>query len=1007
MTDRDRAQHTGAGKSAGFRHDDWLYELCWLPSPAPPVARAYEPGGSWLVFADDGPVSRIVTNSLTARGDTVTVIGAEEGPDITEALDSLTSTATHRGVVYARALDAGPDDGPRGPVPCEETVCQEPVRLAQALHERQSAGTPPLWLISQGTQAVIDDTDVTSPSQAPLWGLGRTLATEAPGLRTRLVDLDATAASADALAAELTAPGEEDQIALRDGRRFHARLLGADRTTGLPHGTPVAATRQGRLSVHEPGLIEDLALLPAEPREPAGDDVLIKVSHAGLTYHDVLTALGLPPWDGEKEPDFGFECAGVVEGVGPDVTGLAVGDEVVAAVTGSLATHVHAKACVVTRVPSGLTAAEAVTIPSSFLSAYYALHTQARLKAGERVLIHTATGGVGTAALQIARWKGAEIYATAGSDRKRRLLERLGVRHISDSRSQGFAEDFRAEGAGEGMDVILNTLAGEAIRTNLSILAPHGRYVELTQRDIVENTPLPLGLLAGNRSLFTLDVWTMLRRSPERVAEVLDEIWDLVRQGVFEPLSAQEFEVSDVAEAFQHMARAQHSGRIVITFPASPARSSAHPVPTGARGDADGVLPIPADGTCLVTGGMGGLGRHLAHWLIDHGCTSLLLVGRSRLDDGGHEHLRRLEDQGAEVAYAALDIAEPGALGTLLTERDRAGKPPVRGVFHLAGVLGHVSLTDVGRSELAQILRPKTAGAWELHRSLDQLDLFVLFSSAASQISSPFRGGYAAGNAFLDALGHYRRARGLPATVVNWGFWDEAGMTARWEKENGRSSRPQGMSSFAPDEGLTVLEEILRAARPRATPLPTDWSRWARAYPDAARSPLLRELTGLRPGDTPTRPVPSDGHGQDRSARTGPARTDSAPVDDAPAERSPEDRDATAGPVPTRGRNDAPVPATDGRTTPAGSGSREAVEETVVRISADVLGTPPERLRGRRPLNKQGMDSLMATQLRNRLQREFDITLPITVLLKGASVTTITDRITAQADERRAASGGS
>ncbi|MGW6015193.1 SDR family NAD(P)-dependent oxidoreductase [Streptomyces sp. NPDC055210] len=996
MTVPDRAQPREAGESDGSRHDNWLHELRWLPSPPPPAGRASEPGGSWLIFADNGPVSRILTNSLVARGDTVTVIGAG---DVTEALDSLTATAAPRGIIYARALDAGRDTGPRGPAPCEEAVCQEPVQLAQALHERQDTSPPPLWLISQETQAVTGDTDVTSPSQAPLWGLGRTLATEAPGLRTRMVDLDSTAASADALTAELTAPGEEDQIALRDGRRFHARLLEAARTAGRPAGTAITPRRHQRLSVHEPGLIEDLEMIPAEPCEPAGDEVLITVSHAGLTYHDVLTSLGLPPWDGEKEPDFGFECAGVVEAVGPEVTGLAIGDEVVAAVTGSLATHVRAKARVVTRVPAGLTAAQAVTIPSSFLSAYYALHTQARLKAGERVLVHTATGGVGMAALQIARWKGAEIYATAGSERKRRLLERLGVRHISDSRSRRFAEDFRADGAEEGMDVILNTLAGEAIRTNLSLLAPHGRYVELTQRDIMANTPLPFGLLADNRSLFTLDVWTMLRRDPERVADVLDEIWDLVRDGVFEPLSAEEFELSDITAAFQHMARAQHSGRIVITFPATSAESSPDPVPADAHSASDGALPLRADATYLVTGGMGGLGRHLAHWLIDHGCTSLLLTGRSQLDDAGHEHLRGLKDRGAEAAYVALDVAEPGALDTLLAERDRAGKPPLRGVFHLAGVLGHVPLTEVERTQLSQILRPKTAGAWELHRSLDEVDLFVLFSSAASQISSPFRGAYAAGNAFLDALGHYRRARGLPATVVNWGFWDEAGMTARWEQDNGRSSRPQGMSSFTPGEGLTVLEEILRAARPQATPLPTDWPRWAQAYPDAARAPLLRELTGARPEDTASQSLPPVKPDQSGSTLPGPVGPDPAHVDDTTIDRATSDRDTTAGSASTRGQNAGPAPATDGQAAPPALRSREAVEKTVVRISADVLGTPPERIRSRRPLNKQGMDSLMATQLRNRLQREFGTTLPITMLLRGASIAAIADRITPQGGE--------
>ncbi|MFD3880771.1 SDR family NAD(P)-dependent oxidoreductase [Streptomyces microflavus] len=988
MTDR---KHTGpeeAAEAKASSHDDWLHELRWLPSPAPPADHASAPGGSWLLFADGGPISRIVTNSLIARGDAVTVINGTEDADITEALDSLSSAADHQGIIYARALDAGSDTGPRGPVPCQAAVCEAPVRLAQALHEHQTARTPPLWLISQGTQAVCGDTDVTSPSQAPLWGLGRTLTTETPGLRTRLVDLDATAASADALAAELTTPGEEDQIALREGRRFHARLVRATRAVDRSHDASPATMQPGRLSVQEPGLIEDLTMIPVKPREPVGDEVLIRVSHAGLTYHDVLTSLGLPPWNGEKEPDFGFECAGRIEAVGPDVTGLAVGDEVVAAVTGSLATHVRARACVVTPVPDGLSAGQAVTVPSSFLSAYYALHTQAHLTAGDRVLVHTATGGVGMAALQIARWKGAEVYATAGSEQKRDLLQRLGIQHIADSRSLDFAKKFRADGAGNGMDVILNTLAGEAIRTNLSLLAPHGRYVELTQRDIVENTPLPLGLLADNKSFFSIDVWTMLRQDPERVAKVLDEIWDLVRRGILEPLSAEEFELHDVANAFQHMARAQHTGRIVIRFPASPTTSSHIPSSADAPAEAVGTPPLRPDATYLVTGGMGGLGRHLAHWLVDRGCTRLLLVGRSELDDDGREHLRRLESRGADATYTALDVAQPGALKALLDLRERYSEPPVRGVFHLAGVLGHVPLTDVGRTELAEILRPKTAGAWELHSALGKTELFVLFSSAASQISSPFRGCYAAGNAFLDALGHYRRARGLPATVINWGFWEEAGMTARWEEENERSSRPQGMSSFTPAEGMTVLEEILRADRPQTTPLPTDWPQWARAYPDAVSSPLLRELTATHPTNTPAPPTPPEMRSLSQPA---PPRKQPAVSGNDEAVQPPADSPGTDSQrLPAHGSRDS--------STPADSVNRETLEGAITKIAADVLGTPHERIRSKRPLLKQGMDSLMAAQLRNRLQREFDVKLPITMLLKGATVVTIADQIAAPAN---------
>ncbi|MET9565792.1 type I polyketide synthase [Streptomyces tauricus] len=977
-------------------HDDardtWLHTLTWdqAPLPAPGTSTA-DPDGFWLVLTDSGSTGRALVRELTGRGQRVVAVTASAGQlagggdryridpsdegHYREVLVDVARYGTCHGIIHLWALDAqaGLDATPTEIRRAQVLAAHSVLHLTHAL-EKESLGHPPLWLLTQLAQAADGTERVRNPLQAMLWGLGRTLAAEIPALHPRLVDLDRSAASVPALAQLLLHADQEDQIALRDGQRLAARLRPADAAARTPQA----------LSLPAPGVIDDLRLLHVPSRSLGADEVRIQVGHAGVNYRDVLLALGMYPGQDDRSPTLGWECAGIVTETGSRVTDVAVGDEVIAFADGSLAGEVVTRACLTAPKPARLTSAQAATLPASYLTAYHALHDLARIDQGDKILIHSATGGTGLAALNVARWKGARIYATAGSDAKRQLLAKLGVDRVADSRSLDFADTFRPAPGENGFDVILNTLAGEAIPANLSLMAPYGHYLELSKRDILDDNPLPLGAFARNLSFHAVDVVHMIQNAPERAGRILRAAAALVEGGDLQPLPHTEFAAEQAADAFRLMAQSRHTGKIVLSFSQAPAAPA-----SGPRGQA---VTVHADGTYLLTGGAGGIGGQLALWLADQGARHLLLTGRSALPEGNtaldasHPQaaavavLRQLRERGVHVTYEAVDVADAPAMRTMLDTRRRTGLPPVRGVFHAAGVIDYTPLSDMSGTEMDRVLAAKVSGAWNLHRMLSEesVDAFVLFSSGSALLSSPMLGGYAAGNAFLDGLAHHRHAQGLPATVVNWGFWDSVGMVARKEEEDERTLLPQGMASFSPADGLALLGRILTEGRVQTAVLPADWPAWARAYPSAATAPLLQHLIG---GDRPGQQAPAR---EERIVEPATPPQVAEPAVQHQAASAPAPVASADVPEPVAAAQPAPQAPASGQTVP----STELLDFLKQEVAV-VMGLRAERVNVSRPLNRLGMDSLMAVELRNRIERRYQIKLPMVQLLKDGTVTTV------------------
>jgi epothilone polyketide synthase D len=987
--------------------EGWFHDLQWQPLPALPDEAA--PGGRRLIFADRGGIGAAL------GGDVVVSPGGgyrkvEPGryeidptaprdyrrliADVRAEFDGLSP----RDIVHLWTLDADPVDA-SAPArllaeEAERVGVASVLRLVQALSSAGLPEPPRLTLVTRGVYRVIDADRSVTMWQAPVWGLGRVIAHEHQDLRCTLVDLDPAGpveALATALRRELAGPGPEDQLALRGDDRYAARLLsraaeGGQSDDGVAH----------ELQAATPGMLDGMRMAPIPRREPGPGEVEVRADYLALNFRDVLVSMdSYPTLPGVPGIILG-EGAGTVTRVGPGVAGLRPGDEVVAvSLHASAATYMCVDARLVRRRPARLSAQEAACLPLCLATAWHSLITLAQLRAGERVLIHHATGGVGMAAIQLARWRGAEVYATAGSTEKRAMLRMMGITHVYDSRTTDFADQIREDTRGEGVDVVLNTLAGEGLLKSVGLLADRGRYVELSRRDLIEGTPLDMRLLARSASFFVVDVVDLGKSDPQRLGAIVDETLALIDAGVLQPLPHRVFPVSDLVGAFRYMAQAKHIGKVLVSTAELTAEKPA-PAPVPNR-------PVRVDPGAgyLVTGGLGDLGRVVVDWLVREGARYLLLTGRTPLaDSGAAEWLADLRRHGVEAVYEAVDIADEEAMRAVVHHFEQ-GAAPVRGVAHTAGVIEYGALSDLDPGVLSDILRPKITGTLVLDRLFAEraLDFFVLFSSASGVLSSPMLGAYAAANAGLDALAQLRRLEGRTALSVNWGFWS-VGMPARAGQEQGRDITPAGIGTFSPREGIEALRLLLARDATNAIVLPADWPRWAAAHKEAAGSPLLRDL--LAPASSApvaAAPVAAPDVRWPSADRVpvGPVPSGPMPVAPVPAVSVPKVPAPVAVPAATAPASPAtPQPAESGSAVATSLTDRDSVERYLAQVLADVLGLPPAQVHLQRPLKRQGIDSLMAVEVRTRVQRDLGTLLPIAKMLGGQSVAEMADELHSQ-----------
>lgn len=834
-----------------------LHDIAWLPAAAGQPAA--EPPGSWLLFADAGGTGAALGAVLRdAGGSCVTVTAGaayrhlgdrryELDParreDVAALLADLAAAGTRLdGVVHAWALDVElTDDGGPQQLPAVQDAATGPVlHLVQELARAGQDPAPRLVLLTRGAQRASAG-DALAAGQSPLWGLARVIGLEHTELRPAVVDLDPArpAGEAGLLLAELLSPGDDDQVALRGAERLTPALRRWTPPPADPDARPAwtfDAGRDGnhRLLAGRPGSLASLTSTWWQRTPPGPGRIEIEVAAAGLNFSDVLKALdGYPGAEGVVP--LGAECAGRVTAVGEGVTRHAVGDRVIAVGGSSMAAFTTVAEHLAAPAPASLGDDEAAAVPIAFLTALHALERLARLRRGETLLVHSATGGVGLAALQIARRRGARVYATAGTPEKRELLRALGVEAAMDSRTLAFADEVAERTAGRGVDVVLNSASGEALVRSLRLLAPGGRFVEIGKRDIHDNSHIGMEFFKDNRAFLAVDLERTIREESPDIAELLAEVVAGFECGDFTALPVTVHPFREAPAAFAAMAQARHTGKLVLR-PGAAERITTAP----------GAAPVRPGATYLITGGLGALGLETARYLADQGARHLVLAGRSAPSAAAGQALAELRGR-AEVEVVAADVSAREGVDALLARID-AGMPPLAGVVHAAGILDDGLLTGLDRERFRAVAGPKSAAAWHLHQATAgrPLDFFVLYSSAAAVLGSASQGGYAAASAFLDTLAHHRRSRGLPALSIDWGPWSQIGLAARPDRGGALAAR--GIGSISPRDGIATLDLLLRTPAAQVCVLPLDRDK-LRGRPGAG---LLRTL--LAGGDDERRP---------------------------------------------------------------------------------------------------------------------------------------------------------
>ncbi|WP_320780839.1 SDR family NAD(P)-dependent oxidoreductase [Streptomyces sp. CRN 30] len=906
-----------------------------VDDPARPPLPGPDDGTRWIAVTESGTETSAAGHltALLAGGGTRSVPVVPASVDPAAWAEPLDGDGDPTVVLLLGAAPAGP-----------RAMLDQAVRRAAVLRAMATACRslpdrvrPALWLVTRPSGALPAPERATQPQDAAAWGMARTLANEHPGLRVTRLSLDRLgdpAADAHRLARELLEPvassgdapdtaAREDEIVLTPGGRF------VPRERELPSGEHVepSGDEPFALEIRARGLSYEPAWVRTRPLTPGPGEVVIAVRAAALNYRDIMLATGLLPPEAAEEAfgecGPGFECAGVITAVGEEVSGLAVGDRVCAAVPASLASHTVASVRTVVRIPDSLGHVEAATLPVAWLTVHYALHDLARLAAGETVLVHGAAGGVGLAAVQYARLVGATVIATAGSPAKRDLLRAMGVEHVLDSRTLDFAGQALRITGGRGVDVVVNSLAGQAVDRGLETLAPGGRFVELGKRDIYANKPLLMRPFSRNVAFFGVDITALLTGGAalDTGQRLMAEIAERVVDGRYRPLPYTVYPAARAGEAFTLLQHSQHIGKVVVSLDP---RDGPLPVRTRRQ-----PAPLDPDGSYLVTGGLGGFGAATARWLAERGARHLALVSRRGADHPEADAvLADLAARGVRATPYAADVTDAAAMAEVIGRVDATGYR-LAGVVHAAMTLDDGPLTELTDERIRAVLAPKMAGAAVLDVLTRERDLrlFLLHSSVTASVGNIKQSAYVGGNLFTEALARRRHGDG-PALAVAWGALGDCGHVAR--EGLVPVMEALGTAPIGSQEALAALDIPVASGTAVTGVGRYDWAR-LRAFLPTLPSPRFAAL------------LPADG-GLGRHTRQGLLAT------------------------------------LAGRTADE---ALTAVSGTLAEMLAGILQTDAARLDPGSPVQDYGVDSLMAAELLTTLRQRLDVEIPPMELLQG------------------------
>lgn len=912
----------------------YLLSASWPDTAKPTAQQPATDSEYWLLAGNQGTASEAICQLLEQVGIHYRHTPALSVQDLTDKVSRLLLL---------------PESSQLPPTSQQAERCDTIAQSLKLLESQPSS--PALLILTQGVGPALlcdqtfPDQPTDIPADAALWGFARTLMNEALNLDVQLLDLpdELTPEALTALQQTLLVPNSEQELILTSaGTRFAPRLREIQPNTNTPQNA--AETEQIRLGFDLPGQLRHLRWQAHTLPTLADDELEIEVKATGLNFRDVMYALGLLSDEaienGFAGATMGLEFAGKVVRTGANVRDYQPGDRVVGFGSACFSNRMLAKSFAVSPLPEGMQYEMAATVPTTFLTVYYALHHLARLQPGERVLIHGAAGGVGIAAIQIAQWLGAEIYATVGSQEKRDFVRLLGVKHIYNSRELTYAEEILGSTPdGKGVDVVLNSLAGEAINQNFRVLKPFGRFLELGKRDFYENTPIGLRPFRNNISYFGIDADQLQKEQPELTARLFAELMALFHEGTLFALPYTRFDAHQIVDAFRYMQQARQIGKIVVTYPANMQAST----PPACCHAAD-TLQLDPQATYLVTGGLGGFGLKSAQWLIDKGARHLLLLSRRGANsEEASSFLQQSAAAGIHVQAIACDITDAGALEQIIAA---CGKeyPPLKGIIHAAAVIQDGLIRNLDKEQIATNLSAKMQGALHLHELTARLplDFFVLYSSATTLLGNPGQAAYVAANHWLEALAGTRIRHGLPATCIRWGAIDDVGFLARNSDIKQALQKRLGGDALSSDIALDQLEIALLSNTPLAGIMELDWGALSRFLPTAAHA-KFREMAS-----------------QGRDADT---------------------------------RDDDSVDLETMLSTLSPTELQQALLDILTQELGEILMIPSHKIDPDKSIYDMGMDSLMGVELITALEGRLGIQVPVMALTETPKLTQLSEKL--------------
>ena len=802
------------------------------------VARAPDsialPTGTWIVEPDSGGVAARLIARLDSmkqsvlvtsdrRDQTTSTIYADRWvahDELFDAVANISDESPLRGVVHLRALDGRGASSSTPELTADvEAATGSALFLTQTLIEAGVTPTYGTWFVTRGAQVLRCEQD-GQLAGATLWGFGKVVDLEASFLTPRMVDLDPDRDSFDALFAEILDPDAEDHIAYRDGTRYVARLVKEnERATQLQ----IPEKADWVMSPSPDGTLQNVRAIPCERNKLEKREIRVQVMATGMNFSDVLVALD----SGVPNASLGLEFAGYVTELGTEVDEFTIGQRVVGMGFGTYGPEITTHAALVTNASDKMSFHELATIPIAFATVAVSFEL-AQLNAGDRVLVHAASGGVGLAAVQFLQAAGAEVFATA-SKPKQEFLRALGIEHVFDSRTLEFGKEVIAATDGVGVDIVLNSLTSEGfIEASLDCLSQHGRFIEIGRLNILTHEEMNQTRPDVDYHIVSLD--ELKQHEPERLGPTFRKLMKRFDTGELHAIQHSKWPMAEIGDALSYMGSARHVGKLVLTMP---------PLANGSFRD---------DRTYLITGGFGGIGCAVANWLAERGAKHIVLNGRREPDENAVATIDELRAAGIEVVSHIADVTDASSIDLMLTEIEEK-MPPLGGVIHSVGVLSDGALPNQNWERFEQVLWPKIVGAWRLHeltKHLD-LDLFVLFSSATGVLGNAGQANHAAANAFLDQLAAHRRSLGLVGQSIAWGAWSEVGEAAEQRERIASQLETTGTGWITPELGIKTLDYIVSQDFRNPAAMSVDWGALEQSL--NKRPTLLREVLSVEEDD--------------------------------------------------------------------------------------------------------------------------------------------------------------